>query len=33
VAIVGKLVAGFAPWWYSGNKMLIGVAMVPRGEK
>jgi Kef-type K+ transport system membrane component KefB len=32
VAVVGKLISGFAPWWYSGNKMLIGVAMVPRGE-
>jgi len=32
VAIVGKLASGFAPWWFGGNKMLIGVAMVPRGE-
>jgi len=32
VAILGKLAAGFAPWWYRGRKLLIGVAMVPRGE-
>lgn len=32
VAIAGKVVSGFAPWWYRGNHMLIGVAMVPRGE-
>jgi Kef-type K+ transport system membrane component KefB len=30
--IVGKVVAGFAPVWYRGNKLLVGVAMVPRGE-
>ena len=30
--VVGKLVAGFAPWWFAGNKLLIGVAMIPRGE-
>lgn len=32
VAIVGKVVSGFAPWWFRGHHMLIGVAMVPRGE-
>jgi Kef-type K+ transport system membrane component KefB len=32
VAIVGKLLSGFAPWWFKGKKMLIGVAMIPRGE-
>jgi Kef-type K+ transport system membrane component KefB len=32
VAIIGKLAAGFAPWWFQGNKLLIGVAMIPRGE-
>ena len=32
VAIIGKLVAGFAPWWFPGNSLLVGVAMVPRGE-
>jgi Kef-type K+ transport system membrane component KefB len=30
--IVGKLAAGFAPWWFRGNKLLVGVAMIPRGE-
>lgn len=32
VAVVGKVAAGYAPWWYKGHKLLIGVAMVPRGE-
>ena len=30
--IVGKLVAGFAPWWLKGDKLLVGIGMVPRGE-
>ena len=32
VGVVGKMAAGFAPWWFRGNKTLIGMAMVPRGE-
>lgn len=32
VGVVGKVVAGFAPWWFKGNKLLVGVALVPRGE-
>jgi Kef-type K+ transport system membrane component KefB len=32
VGIAGKVLAGFAPWTFKGNKLLIGVAMVPRGE-
>jgi Kef-type K+ transport system membrane component KefB len=32
VGILGKIAAGFAPWWFRGNKLLVGVAMVPRGE-
>jgi Kef-type K+ transport system membrane component KefB len=32
VALVGKVAAGYAPWWYRGHKLLIGVGMVPRGE-
>lgn len=32
VAIVGKFVAGYAPWWFRGRRALVGVAMVPRGE-
>jgi Kef-type K+ transport system membrane component KefB len=32
VGVVGKLAAGYAPWWFKGNRTLIGVAMVPRGE-
>lgn len=31
-AIVGKFAAGFAPFWFRGNKSLIGVGMIPRGE-
>jgi Kef-type K+ transport system membrane component KefB len=30
--VVGKYLAAYAPWWFRGNKPLIGVAMVPRGE-
>ena len=32
VGVVGKLVAGYAPFWFRGNKTVIGVGMVPRGE-
>lgn len=32
VGVVGKVAAGYAPWWFEGRKLLIGVAMVPRGE-
>lgn len=31
-AVAGKLAAGYAPVWFRGNKALIGVGMVPRGE-
>lgn len=32
VAIIGKLVAGYAPWWITARRSVIGVAMIPRGE-
>jgi Kef-type K+ transport system membrane component KefB len=32
VAIVGKVLAGFAPVWFKGRKLVIGVGMMPRGE-
>ncbi len=32
VAIVGKMAAGYAPFWLKGKKSVIGVGMVPRGE-
>ena len=32
LGIGGKIVAGYAAPWHRGNKLLIGVAMVPRGE-
>ncbi|MDE3052869.1 MAG: cation:proton antiporter [Gemmatimonadota bacterium] len=32
VGILGKMAAGYVPWWFKGDKMLVGVAMVPRGE-
>jgi hypothetical protein len=31
-AVIGKFVAGYAPFWFTGRKALIGVAMIPRGE-
>jgi Kef-type K+ transport system membrane component KefB len=30
--IVGKLLAGYAPFWFRGNKLVVGVGMIPRGE-
>jgi Kef-type K+ transport system membrane component KefB len=32
VGVVGKVAAGYAPWWFKGRKLVVGVAMVPRGE-
>ncbi len=32
VGLLGKIAAGFSPWWFKGHKLLVGVAMVPRGE-
>jgi Kef-type K+ transport system membrane component KefB len=32
VAIIGKVLAGYAPIWFKGKKLVIGVGMVPRGE-
>ncbi len=32
VGFIGKFLAGYSPFWFRGNKALIGVAMVPRGE-
>lgn len=32
VGVLGKFVAGYAPWWFRGRKALVGVAMIPRGE-
>ena len=32
VAVVGKFVAGFVPFWFKGKKSVIGVGMIPRGE-
>ena len=30
--IAGKMLAGYVPWWFRGRKLLVGSAMVPRGE-
>lgn len=30
--ILGKVAAGWAPFWMKGDKLMVGVAMVPRGE-
>jgi Kef-type K+ transport system membrane component KefB len=32
VGILGKVLAGYAPWRFRGHKLLVGVGMVPRGE-
>jgi Kef-type K+ transport system membrane component KefB len=32
VGIVGKFLAGYAPFWFRGNKAVVGVGMIPRGE-
>ena len=32
LGIVGKLLAGYAPFWFRGNKAVVGVGMIPRGE-
>lgn len=32
VGVLGKVAAGYAPFWFKGDKTLIGVAMIPRGE-
>jgi Kef-type K+ transport system membrane component KefB len=31
-AVIGKVAAGYAPFWFRGNKKVIGVGMIPRGE-
>jgi Kef-type K+ transport system membrane component KefB len=31
-AVLGKFGAGYAPFWFKGNKKVIGVGMIPRGE-
>lgn len=31
-AVAGKFLAGYAPFWFQGNKKVIGVGMIPRGE-
>ena len=32
VGIAGKLAAGYAPVWFKGRKLIVGIGMVPRGE-
>ena len=32
VAVTGKFIAGYAPWWFKGRKAVIGIGMIPRGE-
>lgn len=32
VGVLGKIAAGYAPVWFKGDKLLVGLAMVPRGE-
>jgi Kef-type K+ transport system membrane component KefB len=30
--IAGKVAAGYAPWWFRGDKLFVGLGMMPRGE-
>ena len=30
--VIGKFAAGYSPWWFRGNRTLVGIAMIPRGE-
>ncbi|HEY7233584.1 MAG TPA: cation:proton antiporter [Gemmatimonadaceae bacterium] len=30
--VLGKIAAGYVPHWFRGRKLLVGAAMVPRGE-
>jgi Kef-type K+ transport system membrane component KefB len=30
--VAGKFVAGLAPFWFKGNRTVVGVGMIPRGE-
>jgi Kef-type K+ transport system membrane component KefB len=32
IAVIGKVSAGYAAWWFRGPKLLVGVGMMPRGE-
>ncbi len=32
VAVASKFAAGYAPYWFKGDKRVIGVGMIPRGE-
>jgi Kef-type K+ transport system membrane component KefB len=32
VACATKYAAGYAPWWFKGDKRVVGVGMMPRGE-
>ncbi len=32
VAILGKLAAGYVPFWFKGRKLVVGLGMIPRGE-
>ncbi len=32
VAVAGKFLSGYAPFWFDGNKSVIGAGMIPRGE-
>jgi Kef-type K+ transport system membrane component KefB len=32
VGAVGKLFAGYVPFWFRGDKTVIGIGMIPRGE-
>lgn len=31
-AVTGKFLAGFAPFWFRGDRKVVGVGMIPPGE-
>ena len=31
-AVAGKFLAGYSPFWFRGQKRVVGVGMIPRGE-
>jgi hypothetical protein len=32
VGVLGKFAAGYAPFWFRGDKALVRAGMIPRGE-
>lgn len=32
IGALGKVIGGYAPFWFKGSRTLVGVSMIPRGE-